>query len=292
MAVRGRVALSADVKDALARDVPAAPSARVHLRDALARYGAVDRAFRTTRPAVARLARVLAGENATIQKIAGRRLYRTPAYEIKLPAPAERRPTTRADRRLEARGAFLAAGSIARPSRGYHLEFVIVDARLADRLARVLEELGVPPKRAERKGRKLLYYKSLDQIVGVLTQIGAHGAVLRLEDIRAMKETKNRIRRLVNSEAANLDRAVGAGAAQREAIALVADAYGLAKLSPRLREIAQLRVQHPDESLAELGKRCRPPIAKATANGRLAVVMRLARRLRAKPDDTPPARSS
>ena len=60
----------------------------------------------------------------------------------------------------------------------------------------------------------------------------------------------------------------------------MADAYGLRNLSPALREIAQLRLAHPDETLAELGRRCTPPIAKATVNGRLAAVLRLARRLR------------
>jgi len=39
-------------------------------------------------------------------------------------------------------------------------------------------------------------------------------------------------------------------------------------------------MQHRDESLAQLGRRCRPPVPKATVNGRLAFIARLARRLR------------
>jgi DNA-binding protein WhiA len=207
-------------------------------------------------------------------------LYRTPTYEIVIPPPRERKPATREERRMESRGAFMACGSLATPSHGYHLEFVLPDALLAERLARVFGQLGLPPKHTLRKRREVLYYKDLDQIVAVLSQIGAYTAVLQLEDVRAVKETKNRIRRLVNTEAANLDRAASAGASQREAIAFVADAYGLRKLTPPVREIAQLRMQHPDESLAELGRRCRPAVPKATVNGRLAVIMRLARRLR------------
>ena len=279
MALKG-VSLSADVKDALARELPATNVAKHALRDALARYGARDGIFRTQRPAVARLARVLAGDAPPIRKIAGTRLYRTPNYELAIPAEQHRQPTTQEERRLEARGAFLACGSLATPAHGYHLEFVLADTPRAERLARILRRLGFPPKRTLRKARDVLYYKDLDQIVAVLTQIGAYGAVLQLEDVRAVKETKNRIRRLVNTEAANLDRAASAGAAQREAIAFVADAYGLRKLTPAVREIAQLRMLHPDESLAELGRRCRPTVPKATVNGRLAVVMRLARRLR------------
>jgi DNA-binding transcriptional regulator WhiA len=60
----------------------------------------------------------------------------------------------------------------------------------------------------------------------------------------------------------------------------LADAYGLRNLSPALREAAQLRLAHPDETLAELGKRAHPPVGKATLNGRIIALMRLVRRLR------------
>lgn len=280
MALSARVSLSADVKDALARDVPGSANARLALRDGLALYGMRDGVFRTQRPAVARLARVLSPDAPAIRKVPGTRLYRTPTYEIAIPAARPRKPATLEERRMEARGAFLACGSLATPAHGYHLEFVLPGGAVTERLARLFAQLDLPPKRTVRKRRNVLYYKDLDQIVAMLSQVGAYGAVLQLEDVRAMKETKNRIRRLVNTEAANLDRAASAGATQREAIAFVADAYGLRRLSPAVREIAQLRMQHPDESLAELGRRCRPPIPKATVNGRLAAVMRIARRLR------------
>lgn len=280
MALTAHTSLSADVKDALAREVPATEAARLALRYGLARYGAHDGIFRTQRPAIARLARVLAGDSPSIHKIAGTRLYRTATYAISIGSPLARAARTSQERRMEARGAFLACGSLATPAHGYHLEFVLNDEATAQRLAHVLAQLDVPPKRTVRKQRHVLYYKGLDQIVAVLGQIGAYGAVLQLEDIRAMKETKNRIRRLVNTEAANLDRSASAAAEQCEAISLVADAYGLRKLSPAVREIAQLRLAHRDESLAQLGRRCRPPVPKATVNGRLTVIARLARRLR------------
>jgi DNA-binding protein WhiA len=280
VALTNRVSFSADVKDALARDLPANVAARAALRDGLARYGAREGTFRTQRPAVARLARVLSGDSPSIAKLAGKRLYRTATYELAIPLPASRMPRSQPERRMEARGAFLACGSVATPAHGYHLEFVVAGEHDATRLTSILTQLGVPPKRTIRKSRALLYYKDLDAIVAVLGQIGAYSAVLQLEDVRAIKETKNRIRRLVNTEAANLDRSTSASATQREAIALVADRYGLRRLTPAMREIAQLRMQHPEESLSQLGRRCRPAVPKATVNGRLAGILRLARRLR------------
>ena len=129
-------------------------------------------------------------------------------------------------------------------------------------------------------GQALAKQLEFDAIVEVLTLIGAFAAVLRLEDVRALRETKNRIHRLVNTEAANLERTAMAAAAQRRVITYLENAYGLRRLSAPLREIAELRLAHPDESLAELGRRCNPQISKPTASGRLAALARLAERVR------------
>jgi hypothetical protein len=284
-----RVSLSADTKDALARDLPAAEHCRAALRAGLALYGASAVSgtvvFRTSRPAVARLFRSLLDDRTAhpIRKTIAPRLYRTAVYEIDVPASilvAEWKPAAKCDRRMEIRAAFLACGSVAAPAHGYHLEFVPPNEALLERLERVLRTTVAAPKRVARKGRTILYYKELDTITAALTSMGAFGAVLHLEDVRAMKETKNRIHRLVNSEAANVERAAGAAALQRDAIVFLVDAYGLRNLSAALREAATLRLAHPEETLAELGRRANPPISKSTMNGRIMHLMRLARRMR------------
>jgi hypothetical protein len=288
--VSERSRLSADVKDALARDVPSDAALRGALRAGLARYGGIDvggeRVFRTRRPAVARLARILFDEQhggTPVRRGHDARLYRAATFEIGLGRRASEsaaRPRRRAERRAELRAAFLCSGSLAAPHRGYHLEFVCADAAAAQRIEALLQSEGVKARRMLRKGRAVIYLKDLDAIVTVLGAIGASSAILHLEDVRAVKETKNRIHRLVNTEAANVVRAARAAAAQRDAIAYLADAYGLRNLSPALREAAQLRLAHPDETLAELGRRCVPPVGKATFNGRIATLMRLVKRLR------------
>jgi DNA-binding transcriptional regulator WhiA len=288
--VAERSRLSADAKDALAREVPTDPRVRAALRDGLALYGGVEvggeLVFRTRRPTVARLARTLFEEQraaASVRRGHDTRLYKATTFEIDLgppPVAPPPKPRRRDERRAELRAAFLCAGSVAAPAHGYHLEFVTAAAALAERIAGLLSGEGLASRTMVRKGRHVVYLKGLDAIVTVLGAIGASGAVLRLEDVRAVKETKNRIHRLVNTEAANVVRAAAAAAAQRDAIQYLADAYGLRNLSPALREAAQLRLTHPDETLAELGRRCTPPVGKATLNGRLAAVMRLVKRLR------------
>ncbi|MGR4066111.1 MAG: DNA-binding protein WhiA [Vulcanimicrobiaceae bacterium] len=278
--------ISADTKDALARDVPGTEHCRSALRSGLALYGANARAthFITHRNTVARLFWTLLDDRKRhpIEPRAATRLRRLPTFAIELPESlraAPRKPVRKCDRLLEIRAAFLACGSVAAGTHGYHLEFVPAGDEAAVRLEWMLRSTGRAPKSTTRKRRSVLYYKDFDSIVDVLTLIGAFSAVLHLEDVRALRETKNRIHRLVNTEAANLERVAEAAALQRRLIEYVASAYGLAQLSPALREIAELRLQHPDESLAELGRRCSPPIAKPTAGSRLAALSRLAARL-------------
>ncbi|HEY0798080.1 MAG TPA: DNA-binding protein WhiA [Candidatus Baltobacteraceae bacterium] len=284
-------ALSIDTKDALARDVPEASHCREALRHGLLLYGAEGRPgiFATGRLAVARLAKTLfeGTSERSIRKVAQPRFSRAPSFEIDTGIAAAhemgRRPGARCDRRMELRGAFLACGSLSEPQRGYHLEFVPPTDAAVQRLLALLRAEGREPKLMSRKGRTVVYFKGVDEITQVLSAIGAFSAVLHLEDVRALKETKNRIHRLVNTEAANVDRAVSAAAAQRELIAYIADAYGLRNLSPVLRETAELRLAYPSESLAELGRRCTPPAGKSTINSRLGAIARLAERMRANP---------
>jgi hypothetical protein len=279
--------ISADTKDALARELPQSAHCRKSLVAGLALYGA-DRArtaFITHRNSIARLFWSLLDDRKAhpIESRAATRLARLPTFAISLPEPLREwpaKPALKCDRLIEIRAAFLACGSLAAGAHGYHLEFVLPSADLAERLVWMLRSTGRAPKRTTRKRRDVLYFKDFEAIVDVLTLIGAFGAVLHLEDVRALRETKNRIHRLVNTEAANLDRAASAAAAQRRVIDYVANAFGLSELSPPLREIAELRLAYPDESLSELGARCNPPIAKPTVSSRLSALGRLAARLK------------
>ncbi len=280
--------LSSDAKDVLARQPVGAAHCRAALRAGLLIYGVAPgtHAFRTQRAAVARLFWSLLDDrkDRRVQRVPGVRLRRLPSYAIEAPQEdAPRRPAARCDRRMELRAAFLACGSLSSPARGYHLEFVPVSDAAAERLAALLRAEGLAAKNSIRRGRPLLYFKGVESITQFLATIGASQAVLYLEDVRALKETKNRIHRLVNTEAANVDRSAGAAAAQSAAIAFLADAYGLANLTPALREAAEVRLAFPTETLAELGRRCDPPVKKSTLSGRIAALTRLARKLEESP---------
>jgi DNA-binding protein WhiA len=105
--------------------------------------------------------------------------------------------------------------------------------------------------------------------------MGANDAVLRLEAQRALAQTKNSIRRSVNSEAANAARAAVSAARQQKAARRAISKLGLTRLTPALREAAQLRIAHPARTLRELATFARPPITKAAMASRLRLLERL-----------------
>ncbi len=281
--------LSADTKDALARNFPPEAHCREALLAGLVLYGTRTirkrTYFVTHRNAVARLFLKLSPRDARFARSSGsfdklRMTKRVQRIAIPVEPQRARKPVRKCDRVMEARAAFLTCGSVSAGSQGYHLEFVPPDRERAERLEWILRAVAGPPKKMRRSGRATLYYKDFEAIVEFFGVTGAHNTVLELEGVHALKETKNRIHRLVNTEAANLERVAGAAAAQREIIDYVSSAHGLRHLSAALREIAELRLNYPDESLAELGRRCNPPISKPSAGGRLNALARLARRLR------------
>ena len=64
-----------------------------------------------------------------------------------------------------------------------------------------------------------------------------------------------------------------------EAIKKIQETKGLASLPETLREAAELRLEHPDISIAALGELCDPPMKKAGINKRLMRIQEIASKL-------------
>jgi hypothetical protein len=129
---------------------------------------------------------------------------------------------------------------------------------------------------AERRGHAFAYAKGAEAIGDALAAAGASNAVLAFQERAVMGEAKARANRLANADHANLVRTSRAAHLQLEAVRrLVADGR-LDELSPPLREIAELRLEHPSLSLRELALKCRPPLPKASVHRRLRKLQELA----------------
>ena len=121
--------------------------------------------------------------------------------------------------------------------------------------------------------------KKADYISDTLALMGASGQVLKLEDTRIKKDMLSSARRAMNCDSANLDRAIDASMRQVEAIRQIAEMKGLRWLDPKLSEVAALRLEHPEASIAALGELCDPPLKKYGVNNRLRKIEEIAEKL-------------
>ena len=169
------------------------------------------------------------------------------------------------------RGALLGAGSLSGPG-SPHLELRAADVEGARMLAEVAAREGMELKVIERRTHAAAYAKAGETIADLLAVAGAGDTALRLDEHAVVAATRSDANRLANADEANVKRTVQAAQEQLEAIGQL----DLDVLPKRLQEMARLRLKHPALSLAELAKKCKPPITKAAAHHRMAVLRRLA----------------
>ena len=177
------------------------------------------------------------------------------------------------------RGLFLGAGSINNPERKYHLEIVLSNIENMEEIVEILNIFEIKVKTLESKNKYSIYIKESEEISKLLALIGASKAVLKFEDIRIQKEMRGKVNRLVNCEAANLNKTINASIEQIEAIEKIQKAGKFNKLDDNLKEIAILRLENPDMSLIDLGKKLKTPIGKSGVNYRLKKIMEIAKSL-------------
>lgn len=176
------------------------------------------------------------------------------------------------------RGAFIISGTITDPNRAsYHLEMVTESEAQAEFLCRVMERCSLTPRTIRRKDLLVVYLKEGEQIVDFLNIVGAHAALLRVEEARVRKSMRNQVNRLVNAETANLNKTIETSWRQTDAIRHIDQTLGSVNLPAPLREAAALRARYPEASLLELGLYFKPPLSKSAVNHRLRKLEAIAR---------------
>lgn len=183
-------------------------------------------------------------------------------------------------RRAFVRGAFLTSGSMSNPGKSYHFEIVCRKMQGAEELCKVIETFGIFPKTIRRKNKYIVYLKDSGAIVDILNVMNAPNALMKLENVRIIKDMKNSANRQYNCDSANISKMVKTAARQLEDIHYIEAHLGFAKLTPALREMARVRLEHPEESLQELGTYLDPPVGKSGVNHRLKKLGEIAGALR------------
>ena len=189
---------------------------------------------------------------------------------------------SKCDKRAYLRGTFLGAGTMSNPEKAYHLEFVLNSETMANDLRKLINSFSDLTAKVIQRGKKyIVYMKKTDYISDTLALMGASGQVLKIEDTRIRKDMMSSARRAMNCDSANLDRAIDASMRQVEAITLIAESKGLNWLDSKLMEVAVIRLEHPEASIAALGEMCDPPLKKSGVNNRLRKIEELADKIRA-----------
>lgn len=174
------------------------------------------------------------------------------------------------------RGAFLAGGSVTDPGKSYHLELATSHAAVGRESIALLQEVGFTPKDTQRKGNHVTYFKQSDHIEDFLTTIGAPVSAMEVMTAKLERDLRGSVNRRVNCDAANLDKTVEAARWQMEAIYRLEERGMLENLPDKLKEAVDLRMAHPELTLAQLAELCTPPVSKSALNHRLRKLAQLA----------------
>jgi len=135
--------------------------------------------------------------------------------------------------------------------------------------------IGIAAKAREVRGVDRVVVKDGDAIAHLLTRLGAHASVLSWEERRVRREVRATANRLANFDDANLRRsaraAVAAAARVTRALEILGDAA-----PNHLTSAGELRLEHRQASLEELGALADPPLTKDAIAGRIRRLLALA----------------
>jgi DNA-binding protein WhiA len=157
------------------------------------------------------------------------------------------------------KGMFLACGSITIPktdsntqSAGYHMEFQLYDSITAKDFAALLNKVGFDFKVTERSESSTIYIKDKNAISDMIAFMGANSSRLEIENLMIMRDIRNNANRQSNCVNANIDRFLDAAQRQIEAITKLIESGKLNTLDEKLRQAADMRMEHNDMTMDEL----------------------------------------
>ena len=135
--------------------------------------------------------------------------------------------------------------------------------------------LGITAKAREVRGVDRVVLRDGDAIGALLTLMGAHESVLAWEERRMRREVRATANRLANFDDANLRRSARAAVAAAARVARAIEILG-EDIPQHLLEAGQLRIEHGQASLEELGSLATPPMTKDAIAGRIRRLLAMA----------------
>jgi DNA-binding protein WhiA len=173
------------------------------------------------------------------------------------------------------RGAFLARGILSDPGRSQTIEIVAPTNEAAMALVGACGRLDISAKTRDVRGGFRVVIRDADAISAFLGVIGAPNTLAEWIEARATREVRANANRLVNFDDANLRRSAAAAVA---ACARVERAFAILGegIPDHLAYAGNLRLDHREASLDELGHYANPIMTKDAVAGRIRRLLAMA----------------
>ena len=139
------------------------------------------------------------------------------------------------------RASFLGAGSVTDPEKGYHLELISQNEKLAKDLKDMINKWNLNAKITTRKSSFIVYLKEAEQISDFMALIGTNQSLLKFENVRIVKDLRNNVNRVVNCETANINKTITASMKQIDDIKFIKKLGKFDLLPEDIKEVANLR---------------------------------------------------
>ncbi|KLO61927.1 sporulation protein [Dermacoccus sp. PE3] len=173
------------------------------------------------------------------------------------------------------RGAFIVHGSLTEPGRSSSMEITCPGSEVALALVGAARRLGIAAKAREVRGVDRVVIRDGEAIGAMLTHMGAADARLVWEERRMRREVRATANRLANFDDANLRRSARAAVAAGSRVARAMEILG-DEVPGHLRQAGELRIEHKQASLEELGALADPPMTKDAVAGRIRRLLAMA----------------
>lgn len=183
------------------------------------------------------------------------------------------------------RAAFLAGGSVNHPKTAeYHLEIFARDPNQIVFIQSLLNAFDLNAKITQRRNGYIVYLKDAEGVSDCLQIMGAQNSQFQFEDIRIKRDFNNSINRVMNCEIANEKKAIVAANEQIKDIELIEQYIPREQIDAKIRQVMELRKEHPEASLKELMEAYEQAyndiISKSGMNHRLVKIRQMAAEIR------------
>lgn len=169
------------------------------------------------------------------------------------------------------KGIWGSTGGLYFPKSGYYLTLIIADKETSDITRNSLSLTGLSWK----EHRNEFTLRNHEDIMTFLHKAGMNSGALEFDTMVMMRSLRSRVNLERNYDAANIARSVKAARKQTELARKIISEGLLESLPENLREVVEVRLAYPDESLEGLGEKLKRKIKKSAVKYRWDKIQKL-----------------